>query len=251
MKNYSSKISLTKTDRGVWGLDPFKGCPNGSNGGCYGVCYAARLSVARGFDYSKVVTRDFLNYQHLKEIRTKLIRCEFVRLGVMCDPSYNWDHTLQIIDKIKPFNQNIVIITRHFTDLKKEQLEKLNGLVINTSISALDDKKHRDKMMYWYNELKKHCKSVLRVNTVNFIDKKLNSIQDDLLNNDNVIDNILRIPKGHSLVINSIIEVKKYNYLKSNIYASKHDDNIFFGYCDECMDKCGAEIKQTKLGKFI
>src|SRR3990172_5214186 len=104
MNKYLNKIELVKNKRGCWELDPFKGCSYGvlNNGkGCYGICYAARLAESKGYDFSKVVYRDLISEKQFREITKQLQVIPFVRLGVMCDPSYDWEHTLNIIDKIK------------------------------------------------------------------------------------------------------------------------------------------------------
>jgi hypothetical protein len=251
MRNYNTKITLSRNKRQIWDLDTFKGCEHGINGGCYGICYAVKLAKARGYNFSKVVKRDFINNKNFVEITRKLKRIPFVRIGVMCDPSFDWEHTLKIIERIKPYNKNIVIITKHWKELKEEQLYRLKGIVVNTSVSALDSEEQREKMLFWYNKLKPYCRSILRVNTSDFNDNNLRLIQEDLLNNNNVIDNVLRFPKSHILVKNKIINVTKHKFLNSFIYASKHKDNIFFGFCSNCLDQCGIPQFQNKLTKWL
>jgi len=263
MRKYADKITLAKNDRGVWGLDPFKGCSGGLMAkyhaydcglnlmfknynfglynikGCYGICYAAKIAKFRGYDFSKVVKRDFIDDKHLQYIGEKLKSIPFVRLGVSCDPSSEWEHTLSIVGKIKPYIKNIVLITKHWNELTKDELLKLKGLCVNTSISALDNEDDMNKRLFWYHKLKDYCKSVLRVNTADFNDLKLKEIQDRLLSNEKVIDNVLRFSRGHELVANGIINVKKYKFLDSSVMASRHSGNAYFGYCDNCPDQCG------------
>ncbi|MBP9764360.1 MAG: hypothetical protein KBD03_03475 [Gammaproteobacteria bacterium] len=259
-KSYTNKITLVKNDRGVWGLDPFKGCPYGmgsiytskdfglfetrynSKRGCYGICYANSIAKFRGFNFAKLQKRDFLDQKHFDSISKKLKKIDFVRLGVNCDPSTDWGHTLKIIGMIKPYIKNIVVITKHWNELTQDQLKHLNGVCVNTSVSALDNEHDLMMRMYWYNELKKHCKSVLRVCTASFNDMNLKKLQDKLLNNENVIDNVLRFNKNHELVKAGIINVKKYKFLKTNVYASKHKEDIYFGHCDGCLEKCGIGL---------
>lgn len=266
MNNYTNKITLFKNDRGLWVLDPFKGCYYGLhsryNGykcglsdmfknssvnflnkkGCYGLCYASRFAKLRGYKFDKTTKRDFADDKHLKSIGKKLQQILFVRLGVNCDPSDDWDHTLSITEKIKPYIKNIVIVTKHWNELGENQLPRLKGICINTSVSALDDGMHVSKRLFWYHKLKDYCKSVLRVNTADFIDAELRQTQNELLQNENVIDNVLRFNKNHELVKSGIVNVKKYKFLSSFVYASKHDENIYFGYCEDCPDQCGINI---------
>mgnify|MGYP006268644461 CR=1 FL=1 len=265
MAKYTEKIDLILNKRGVHDIDPFKGCHYGINSmytnknfglfevdysnknGCYGICYANSIAKFRGFDFSKSVKRLFINDKHIEKIGEKLKKIEFVRLGVSCDPSHDWEHTLKIIEKIKIYNKNIVVITKHWNNLTYKQCVRLKDIVVNTSISALDSDMQIDNRMFWYNKLKLFCKSVLRVNTANFNDIRLTEKQDKLLKNENVIDNVLRIPKNHILVKNSIVNVKKYKFLSGYTYASKHDENVFFGYCNDCKDKCGITDLQIQV----
>lgn len=250
MKKYLNKIELTQNFRGVWDLDPFKGCVYSimnNKKGCYGLCYATKIAKSRGYDFCDVVKRYFISNKHFMKISEKLKKIPFVRMGVMCDPSFDWKHTLNIVDKIKPYQKNIIIVTKHWNLLTEEQLKHLKGLIINTSISALDTKEQIKTRLLQYNILKKYCKSILRVNTVDFNDIELKKTQNKLLNNKNVIDNVLRFPKNHYLVSNGTINIKKIKFLKKNVYASMHKENIFFGFCYNCPDLCGVEPIQHKL----
>ena len=170
------------------------------------------------------------------------IKKGFVRIGSSCDPSDDWDHTLYIIEKIKPYIKNIVVITKHWKEFREDQLSKLNNICINTSVSALDSEKIIERRLFWYNKLKNYCKSILRVNTADFNNSKLKNIQNYLLNNKKVIDTILRLDKNHELVKNNIVNIKKYKYMGANIFASKHNENIYFGYCDQCPEQCGINL---------
>ena len=67
MRIFSSEIALVKNKRDVYCLDTSMGCFSGMryrNKGCYDDCYAARFSIARGFDFSKTVTRHFIDRYH-------------------------------------------------------------------------------------------------------------------------------------------------------------------------------------------
>jgi len=253
MQRYTNKITLVKNARGMWDLDPFKGCEYGIKSckdGCWGICYAAKIARSKGFDFGKTIYRYFENDKQLKAIgkiisQTSIlpdIQPPFVRLGVMCDPSFDWEHTLSIVDQIKPYNPNIVIITKHWTNFTDNQIKRLKGLYINTSICALDAEAQRIKRLYWYNKLKDYCFSILRVNTADFNNYNLKQIQDKLLKNNNIIDNILRIPMSNILVKNKTLNVKKYKFLKGYTYASKHDETIYFGDCKSCPDQCGISL---------
>jgi|TARA_R100001530_G_scaffold136375_1_gene116861 hypothetical protein len=255
MKYYLNKIELTKNFRGVWDLDTFKGCINSklnNNKGCYGICYATKIAKSKGYDFSKVIKRHFISDAHFIKIINKIKKIPFVRIGVMCDPSHNWEHTLKITNKIKNYQENIIIVTKHLNILNSKQLENISYLIINTSISALDKKEEINKKLFWYNKLKYYCKkSILRVCTADFNNIKLLKIQEELLNNENVINNILRFPKNHKLVKDGIININKYKFLNSKVYASKHNEKTYFSYCDNCLDLCGANLTQNKLKRWL
>jgi len=263
MQKYTNKITLTRNSRGVWDLDTLKGCSGGlnakyisyncglfnnldyenkRNNGCYGLCYACKIAKFRGYDFRKIERRYFVDEKHLQSIGRKLSKLDFVRIGVSCDPSDDWEHTLDIVDKIRLYIKNIVIITKHWNRLTYKQCVRLTGVCVNTSVSALDTPMEIDNRMFWYNKLKLFTKSVLRVNTACFNDSYLNELQNKLLSNDNVLDNILRFNKGHELVKNGIVKVKEYQFLNSKTLASKHDESIYFGYCDNCKERCGIGL---------
>ena len=175
------------------------------------------------------------------------MKIPFVRMGVCCDPSDDWEHTISIIKQIRPFQGRIVIVTKHWEELSDKQIESIRGLVVNTSISALDsdlDIRHRLKQ---YNRLKASCYSVLRVNTAKFFDDKMNERQRLLLHNDNVIDNVLRFKKKKV----DGIDIKRHTFLNDKkVLASKHDDAVYFGDCYGCPDLCGVNMfdkTKTKL----
>lgn len=241
MKTFCNSITLVKNKRWIYDLDTFKWCDywlKENPKWCYWVCYANKILKSKWFDFSKLVYRNFEDKKHLEKIWKKLEKINFVRIWVMCDPSSDWDHTLNIVDMIRPYIKNIVIITKHWTILKEEHLERLNWLYINTSISALDTDAQISHRLTQYNKLKKYCNSILRVNTADFTEQRYINLQNQLLDNENVIDNILRLPKNNKYVLNWLINLKKYNFLGSQQYASKHNENIFFWHCNDCKEKC-------------
>ena len=245
MKSHDNIIRLVKNWRWVWTLDPFTGCPYGTienKRWCYGICYARQMDARWWYNFSDLIYRDFINDIHIEKIWKKLLTIPFVRLWTMCDPSSDWEHTIGIIRKIKPYIKNIVIITKHWTTLTESQKKELEWVCINTSISALDSQVQINHRLKEYNDLKKYCNSVLRVNTCDFIDKELKEVQDWLLKNDKVIDNILRIPSNHKLVTEWVIIVKKCNFINKPVYASMHDDNIYFWNCIDCPDQCWINL---------
>ena len=172
----------------------------------------------------------------------------FVRIGVAGDPSENWDHTLdvcEIISNTKP----IVIITKHWNNLTRPQLERLLELdiYINTSVSALDSGQLLYNRLVQYNRLKDYCKSILRIvscsfNLQNQEGRKLNKIQESLFNNESVLDTVLRVSDKNDYVVNDIINIKKVKFMDKLCYASVLNKNTYLGRCPDCPEMCGLNL---------
>ena len=262
MKEFINRISLVKNSRGVYDLDTSKGCTSGilnNPKGCYNDCYAAKYSKRYGYNFSKTISRSFVNEQHLRLIIKQInnIEMPFIRIGVTGDPSENWDNTLNVINSIsdcnmvlyKTYKKVIVIITKHWNNLTNSQLNKLSkfDICINTSISALDTKTLLNNRLSQYNILKKYCKSVLRIvscdfNLNNKTGRNLNIIQEKLFNNENVLDTILRIDQKNEYVLNGIINIKSVKFLGKQCYASIYNKNTYFGKCSKCSEMCGINL---------
>lgn len=264
MKTYNNIISLSKNGRGIWDLDTIKGCKSGleyNENGCYNDCYALKIAKRYGIDFSKSVERNFKNENHKNSIINMIERIDmpFIRIGCSGDPSENWNHTLNIIEQIRNNSQlslfdisskkQIVIITKHWTTLKQEQLEKIKkyNICINTSISALDTIEVIERCLNEYNILKKYCKSILRVVTCDFNEnnikgKEFAEIQRKLLKNENIIDTVFRPTLKNKLVTENIINIKKMSFNKSLAYISKYNKKTFTGKCENCLEMCGLNV---------
>ena len=264
MRNYKSIISLSKNERGIWDLDTIKGCKSGlieNPKGCYGDCYAAKTAKRYGIDFSKSVERYFINEQHKQIIVKQIerINMPFIRIGCTGDPSENWQHTINIIKQIKESsqlslfdissNKQIVIITRHWNILTNHQLNEISkyNICINTSISALDNKKLIENSLRQYERLKPYCKSILRVvtcdfNEENLLGKILSDLQRKLLKNEKVIDTVFRPSSNNEFLIKGIIKAKKMSFMKSKALVSKYNKKTFLGKCENCLEMCGLNV---------
>lgn len=249
MREYKNTITLTKNGRGIWTLDTIIGCKSGlekDKKGCFSDCYASRNARIYGYDFSKNVLRHFKDYKHLQSIIKKInnLDFEFIRIGNSGDPSEDWEHTINIIEQLKPINKEIVIITKHWKKLNLEQLERLKNLniCINTSISALDENLHEN--IEQYEILKKYCKSILRVVSFDFNVKNKKGIyysllQDWIFNNYEVLDTVFRTSKSNKLYKDGIINIKETKFLGKKCYVSKYNKKTYFGNCINCIEKCG------------
>ena len=255
MREYSTKISLTKNSRGIYSLDPSIGCNSGMAneiGGCYNDCYAAKSSKLYGYDFSKTVFRKFENEAHRKLIVNQInkISLDFVRMGTSGDPSENWEHTINILKAIDKCNKQIVIITKHWTLLSEEQLNYLSNInvCVNTSVSALDKPFLIQNCIEQYQRLKPYCKSILRIvscdfNLENGKGKQLAQIQHMLFKNEDTLDTVLRVNKRNELVKNGIINVTQSLFLGKKALVSKFNKSTYFGKCSICHEMCGLNIK--------
>ena len=263
--DYKNVITLNKNARGCYILDTVKGCSYAKNNpyGCYGECYAANIANIYGMNFKNPVKRLFIkdkcqlyfsgfyDVKHETSIidQIKNIDMPFIRIGEMGDPSEYWEHTIYICSKVYVAGKPIVIITKHWKTIPDNLLKYLSkyGIIINTSISALDSKNQIKHRLKQYNLLKNYCKSILRVVTCDFnlqdnLGIYLNGIQENLLKNDNIIDTIFRPSIGNDLVQEHTINVSRKQFLKSKALCSVKNKDTFFSYCSECKEMCGVNF---------
>lgn len=256
MRSYSNSISLAENSRGIFSVDPSIGCKSGTNenkNGCYNDCYAARIARIYGYDFSKTVYRDFESISHLETIKKEIrkVKLPFIRMGTMGDPSENWEHTLNICEQLQTKRQltlfydevkEIVIITKHWTNLTAGQLKRLSKLkvCINTSVSAMDGEDLLNNSLEQFEILKPFCRSVLRVVSADFKDAELAHTQEKLFKYDNVIDTVFRVSKHNPLVKDGIINIKQTKFLGKKCYVSKYNKKTYFGKCSTCIELCGV-----------
>lgn len=247
MRNYSYEISgasNSKLHNWILDVDSIKGCESGLQldpAGCYGACYACKIAKFRGIDFSKSQKRYYSNQSQVNALRNKAKKCKIIRVGTMGDPSEDWTHTLRVLNTLKGCNKPIVIITKHWKVMSEEQMLKLKelGVVLNTSISALDTQEQQDHRLEQWNRYKtKGGRSILRIVSCDFLDTKKAQNQKVLftLAGELSLDNPLRVTNGHKLVKNGIIRVTKFS---GTLMISLHNKNTYLGRCNECPDQCG------------
>lgn len=254
MREYSNKISLVRNARGIYSLDPSIGCKSGmenETNGCFNDCYAAKSAKLYGYDFSKTVIRTFENEKHIKHIINKInkVKLDFIRMGTSGDPSENWEHTINILKSIDKCNKEIVIITKHWTNLTSDQMDYFStiNICVNTSVSALDKPSLIYNSLKQYNILKKYCKSILRIvsadfNLQNEIGFRLSKLQDKLFTNENTLDTVLRLNKNNKLIKEGVVNIVKSKFLDKNTIISKRNKSTYFGKCDTCHEMCGVNI---------
>jgi hypothetical protein len=263
MKTFKGAISLVKNARGCYILDTVKGCsitkvlPRG----CYHDCYAKSIASRYKLDFETPVKREFKTetYQpslfgfedskHLGQVwkQIKTARTKFIRIGEMGDPSQDWKHTLDVIEKIKTAGKKIVVITKHWNAVPNNLIPKLDGICINTSVSALDTNEELTNRLGQYERLKPFCKSVLRVVTCDFNETtdegaERNRTQNYLLRKERVLETVFRPGKYNPFLVNGIINARPEKFLKKEVMASKRDKSIYMGNCKNCIEQCGINL---------
>lgn len=254
MREYSKYIQLIKNRRGVYCIDTSIGCSAGTKEdktGCYGDCYAARSARAYGYDFSKTVLRGFKNEAHKRKVVLEISRANmsFVRIGCSGDPSENWGHCFEILKTITKGNKEIVIITKHWNNLKDEQLIYCNtkNITFNTSVSALDNPERLNNSLIQYKRIGNYCKSILRVvscdfNLENPIGAKLSALQNTLFQYPYVIDTVFRPSKKNTFIIDGVINAKTGVFNGHKSLMSKFNKKTFIGKCQNCVEACGANM---------
>lgn len=230
------------------------GCESGlrhDKKGCYSDCYAVKSAKIYGYDFSKTILRNFESESHKRKIITQInnVKLDFVRIGCSGDPSENWEHCINIIKAIQWANKQIVIITKHWSNLTTEQLGYLStiNICINTSVSAMDKPELLSNSLEQYHRIKKYCKSILRIvscdfNLENETGLKLSLLQKELFKNENTIDTIFRPAKNNPLVVDGIVNVKQGMFNGSKALLSKYNKKTYSGKCSNCKEMCGAEM---------
>ena len=263
MKTFKGHISLIRNSRGCYILDTVKGCAivNEKPRGCYDDCYAKSIADRYNFDFSRPVARRFFqdtrqpslfgfdDADHMNEVirAIRKIKMPFVRIGEMGDPSEDWEHTLDVAEKIAPAGKAIVIITKHWKPIPDALLPKIRRLCINTSVSALDEPEEIEHRLGQYERLKLACFSVLRIvscdfNRDNEEGKKRALVQEQLFKNDRTLDTVFRPSKDNPFLARGVIKASMVDFLRRPVLASMHNLQTYFGKCHTCQQMCGVNV---------
>jgi hypothetical protein len=268
-KQFSPTLTASVNSKGVLDIDTVKGCTSGMkaypDGGCYNLCYAAKLAKLYGYDFSKSISRGYgIENYNSKQILLSFVgevgsvqiarlvkrhTLEWFRIGTMGDPCHDWDMTLSVCRWLTVFNKAPVIVTKHWITLTDEQLVAFSdcGAVFNTSISALDNPAEIRHRMKQFNRIKEHSiKSILRIVSCKFGDttwgREKSKDQADLFKNIPHIDNPLRIPATDKRVLSGDIIAGRFEDLNSKVSVSVAHEDAYFGHCNDCPDQCGLNL---------
>lgn len=248
MKRYLNKLTATSNRKGVLDIDTVKGCTMGMahypRGGCYSLCYAAKMARVYGMDFTQAVSRTECNRP---SIERQVIRhpASWFRIGTMGDPCHDWDWTVEVCGWLSRFKTPI-IVTKSWIDLTEKHLRVLKkcGAVVNVSTSPLDNAHERQHRIGQFTRLRKESiKAVLRIVSANFgntvYGQRMDKIQRYLFSFSPTIDNPLRIPKGDPRVTGGDIITTKYRDLGGGSMVSKFNGETYIGKCEDCPDQCG------------
>lgn len=252
-RTYLPRLTCVVNRKGVLDIDTVKGCTLGieahPDGGCYGLCYANRLAVARGFDFSRSVSRE-VSIRDQGRIASAVRRhpTPFFRIGTMGDPCHDWPLTLAVCSWLGPI-KTPVVITKHWLPLSDADLSCLSrcGAIVNTSISALDSDEERAYRLDQFRRIgAAGVRSVLRIVSARFgttdEGRRLTEIQTELFQNSPIIDNPLRIPTTDARVLRGDILVERHPDLGGGSTVSVASSTAYLGQCVNCSDQCGVNL---------
>jgi hypothetical protein len=260
MRGYRGLITACDNRKGVLDIDSVKGCSLGMarypHGGCYGLCYAAKMAKLYGYDFAQHASRELApddgqlsfgfisgpvgNNAVYRKVATHSLA--WFRIGVMGDPSQDWELTALICEWLHDVRVP-VIVTKHWIEASDSILERLAsaGCVLNTSVSALDT---REEIEYRLEQTARFsaagCRSLLRIVSCKFGDtengRRLARAQSDLFRISLTIDNPLRIPSNDSRVLSGDIVVTATKPQG----ISQFNPATYIGKCADCPDQCGV-----------
>ena len=263
-RTFAPRISCSVNRKGVLDIDTVKGCRCGMdkypNGGCYGLCYAAKLAKVYGFDFSVSVSRlpstddprQGILFPGLfcggpKRIydTVKYHKGPFFRIGTMGDPCHDWQLTTYICGWLCHLKVPVVI-TKHWITIPDDLLTRLEeyGAIVNTSISPLDTKDEIEHRLSQFNRLGAvGIRSVLRIVSCKFGEtetgNRLDIAQARLFRNAPLIDNPLRIPLNDPRVVRGDIVARSVKDLHGKVGISIANKKTYIGECGACPDQCG------------
>lgn len=252
-RQYLPVLTAVENGKGVLDVDTVKGCTLGMrsnpNGGCYGECYANKIAVRYGIDFTISVTRKLTPANRIGIFCTVRDHpSSWYRIGVAGEPCHDWDSTVDVCEALKGTGKTPVIITKHWIPLSDDHIQRLNhvGAVVNTSVSGLDSApqiKHR------VAQIKRLASggvcSVTRVVTCEYGTsqwaREAKKKQDYLTSLEPLIDNPLRASKSNKHVVNGdIILTRRNEAVGGGKLVSLHRPDVYLETCADCPDQCGV-----------
>jgi hypothetical protein len=253
-RQYLPILTATENQKGVLDVDTVKGCTLGMaarpEGGCYGECYANKIAIQYGIDFTVSVSRKLTPWNRADIFCTVRDHANYwYRVGTAGEPCHDWDNTLEVLEWLQATKKKPVIITKHWIPLSDDHIARLKkvGAVVNTSVSGLDTDAQLKYRVAQINRLKASgVTSVARVVSCQYGDsewaKAAKEKQDFLMTLTPIIDNPLRAYKSNPHVANGdIILTRRDDAVGGGKLVSLHSNNIYLGTCDLCPDQCGVQ----------
>lgn len=253
---YSDTLTAHVNRKGVLDVDVVKGCTVGvavhGQAGCYQACYAASAARFRGIDFSTAVVRKVHNRGQARAIERSVRTTPrgFFRVGTMGDPCHAWEETVRTVEWLAP-HAIPVVITKHWHKASDDHMRRMasSGVILNTSISALDSTIHLAGRIA---EMRRYARfggaSIARVvscdfNTDNPIGERMHQTQKRLFDFRPLIDNPLRVPSTHHLVTGGVIRLRKTKDISAiRSISIPPYSRAHLGHCSGCSDLCGAGL---------
>ena len=257
LKPFGGVLTLARNSRGCYILDTVKGCRivNTRQGGCYGDCYAANIAKRYHLDFGSPVSRLIVDEGHKASLirQIKAANMPFIRIGEMGDPSEDWGHTLDVCRMVLDAGKDAVVITKHWKPVPDSLLPGMEGICVNTSVSALDEASELSYRLEQYERLKPFCRSVLRVVSCRFNrdseeGAKRQAVQDQLLSM-GCIETVFRPSPKNPFLVRGVIQASPRRFLGTVMLASMDNVGAYFGGCAACPDLCG--VRDCKPGPRI
>lgn len=259
LRLYRDYLTVDVNGKGVVDVDTVKGCTSGiaahGEKGCYQACYAASIARFRGLDFSRSVTRVVRTKAQARAIERAVRNSPlgFFRIGTMGDPCHAWAETVDTVEWLSP-HAVPVIVTKHWRTMTDAQIDRLIkcGAIVNTSISALDSAKHLARRKL---EIARYAEaggvSVARVVSCDFIEStcegaRMAHVQRELFALPLMLDNPLRIPSTHQLVVSGVVRLRKVLDLNAiRTVSISESSTTYLGHCSGCAELCGAGMANT------
>jgi len=253
-RRYLPILTAVENEKGVLDVDTVKGCTLGMgsrpDGGCYGECYANKTATRYGIDFTVSVNRELPSHAWAGVFCA--VRDHYAywyRIGVAGDPCHDWEHTIDVCERLSGTRKIPVIITKHWIPLSDIQIARLKTVhaVVNTSTSGLDSDAQTKHRVGQFERLKAAgVRSVNRVITCEFGTSPWalasKAKQDYLLTLTPIVDNPLRASRSNPRVINGdIILSARPDSIGGGKSVSMHQPDVYLGICEGCPDQCGAD----------
>lgn len=255
-RQYGPWLTVEVNRKGVLDIDTVKGCSDGMSvypdGGCYGECYANKIARRLRIDFTQSILRQ-LHTQWHKSTLTRIMGesgLSWYRVGTTGDPSYNWRHTINILNCLRFMEMTPVIVTKCWREPTDDQIDQLRqlGVVINISVSGMDsDAELHHRLNQRDRFIQMGVRVVTRVVTCAFGSsewaKSCAEKQAYLIRLEPIIDNPLRpSPRNQRVISGDIIVTNRRDSIGGGKTVSLQSaQGVHLGRCETCHDQCGTQ----------